>query len=146
MKYLKRFNEALSALDELEGKIYNRLSAHKYEQLEYWGHQDDITPKEDRDLDRFVDDYVRSKGFPLAHVDKQKYEMTHREGLTDYRREYVFDLVIPFKCDLVIQKLEDDIWLIECFIPESPGSKNVNSRMWVCDTIEGVEECLKENF
>ena len=146
MKYLKRFNENLSALDELEGKIYNRLSAHKYEQLEYWGHQDDITPKEDRELDRFVDDYVRSKGFPLAHVDKQKYEMTHREGLTDYRREYVFDLDIPFKCDLVIQKLEDDIWLIECFIPESPKSTNVNSRMWVCDTIEGVEECLKENF
>ena len=146
MKYLKRFNENLSALDELEGKIYNRLSAHKYEQLEYWGQQDDITPKEDRDLDRFVDEYIRSKGFPLAHVDKQKYDMTHREGLTDYRREYVFDLSIPFRCDLVIQKLEDDIWLIECFIPESPKSTNVNSRMWVCDTIEGVEECLKENF
>jgi hypothetical protein len=146
MKYLKRFNEALSALNELEGKIYNRLSAHKYEQLEYWGHQDDITPKEDKDLDRFVDDYVRSKGFPLAHVDKQKYDMTHREGLTDYRREYVFDLDIAFKCDLVIQKLEDDIWLIECFIPETPRSTKVNSRMWVCDTIEGVEECLKENF
>jgi hypothetical protein len=146
MKYLKRFNEALSALNELEGKIYNRLSAHKYEQLEYWGHQDDITPKEDKDLDRFVDDYVRSKGFPLAHVDKQKYDMTHREGLTDYRREYVFDLDIAFKCDLVIQKLEDDIWLIECFIPETPRSTKVNSRMCVCDTIEGVEECLKENF
>jgi len=146
MKYLKRFNEALSALNELEGKIYNRLSAHKYEQLEYWGHQDDITPREDGELDRFVEEYIRSKGFPLAHVDKQKYEMTHREGLTDYRREYVFDLDIPFKCDLVIQKLEDDIWLIECFIPETPGSRNVNSRMWVCDTIEGVEECLKENF
>jgi hypothetical protein len=146
MKYLKRFNEALSALNELEGKIYNRLSAHKYEQLEYWGQQDDITPKEDKDLDIFVEEYIVSKGFPLSNVDKQKFEMTHRKGLTDYKRTYFFDIQIPFNCDMVIQKLEDDIWLIECFIPETPGSTNVNSRMWVCDTIEGVEECLKENF
>jgi hypothetical protein len=62
------------------------------------------------------------------------------------KRTYFFDIQIPFNCDMVIQKLEDDIWLIECFIPETQGSRNVNSRMWVCDTIEGVEECLKENF
>jgi hypothetical protein len=146
MKYLKRYNENLSAYDKLEGKIYNRLTAHSYEQLEYWGHQDDITPKEDKDLDRFVQEYIVSKGFPLSNVDKQKFEMTHRKGLTDYKRTYFFDIQIPFNCDMVIQKLEDDIWLIECFIPETPKSTNVNSRMWVCDTIEGVEECLKENF
>jgi hypothetical protein len=146
MKYLKRFNEALSALNELEGKIYNRLSAHKYEQLEYWGQQDDITPKEDKDLDRFVEEYIVSKGFPLDHIEKDRYEMTHKEGETDYKRVYAFDINIPFYCEMTIQKLEDDIWLIECFIPETPHSRNVNSRMWVCDTIEGVELCLKENF
>lgn len=146
MKYLKRFNESLSAIDELKGRIYNRLTANSYEKLEYWGRQDDITPKEDKNLDRFVDKYVRSKGFPLAHVDKQKYEMTHREGLTDYRREYVFDLDIPFKCDITFQKLEDDIWLIEFFMPDEPNSKDIRSKVWVCDSIDGVEECLKENF
>ena len=146
MKYLKRFNEALSALNELEGKIYNSLSAHKYEQLEYWGLQDDITPQEDKDLDRFVEEYVVSKGFPLDHIEKDRYEMTHKEGETDYKRVYAFDIKIPFNCDMIIQKLEDEIWLIECFIPRTPGSYQVNSRMWVCDTIEGVELCLKENF
>jgi hypothetical protein len=146
MKYLKRFNENLSGYDKLEGKIYNRLTAHSYEQLEYWGHQDDITPKEDKDLDRFVQEYIVSKGFSLSNVDKQKFEMTHKKGLTDYKRSYFFDAQIPFICDMIIQKLEDEIWLIDCFIPETPKSTNVNSRMWVCDTIEGVEECLKENF
>jgi len=146
MKYLKRFNENISVYDKLEGKIYNRLTAHSYEQLEYWGQQDDITPLEDKFLDRLVEENIVSKGFPLSNVDKQKFEMTHRKGLTDYKRSYFFDAQIPFNCDMVIQKLEDDIWLIECFIPETPKSTNVNSRMWVCDTIEGVEECLKENF
>lgn len=148
MKYLKRFNENVSFYDHLKpGSLWNTISASTFENLEYYGNQDDITPSEDKLLDELVNDNIVSLGFVLKKVDKQKYEMEHRPGrLTDYRREYFFDVDIPFICDVKFLKYEDEMWLIECFLPRSITKSNVNSRMWICDTIEGVKDCIENNF
>ena len=148
MKYLKRFNENVSFYDHLKpGSLWNTISASTFENLEYYGNQDDITPSEDKLLDELVNDNIVSLGFVLKSVDKQKYEMEHRPGrLTDYRREYFFDADIPFTCDIKFLKYEDEMWLIECFLPKEKTKRNVNSRMWICDTIEGVKDCIENNF
>ena len=124
---------------------YNSLSASDYEKLEYWSIQDHIDSAEDEILDEMVEEYVISKGFPLKSVDKTPYEFEDK-GSVDFRREYVFNVDIPFICDMVIQKYEDDWWLIECFIPFTPVSRQVNSRRWVCQGIEGLELCLQNLF
>jgi len=145
MKYLKRFNENVSFYDHLKlGSLWNTISASVYENLEYWGQQDDITPSEDKLLDELVNDNIVSLGFVLKSVDKQKYEMEHRPGrLTDYRREYVFNSIAFLPIDIKFLKYEDDLWLIESFIPR--GTISI-SKMWVCDTIEGVKDCIENNF
>ena len=124
---------------------YNSLSASDYEKLEYWGKQDDIDKSEDEFIDEIVQDYVVSKGFPIKSVDKSPNEFEDR-GFVDYRREYVFNVDIPFICDMLIQKYEDDWWLLECFLPFTPDSRQVNSRRWVCQGIEGLELCFQNLF
>jgi hypothetical protein len=84
-------------------------------------------------------------GLKLKSVDKQKYEMEHRPGrLTDYGREYVFNSNLTLQYDIKFLKYEDDLWLIECFMPSE--EMYVSSKMWVCDTIEGVKDCIENNF
>jgi len=148
MKYLKRFNENVSFYDYLKpGDLWTSIGASSYEKMEFWGNQDDITPSEDKILDELVNNHIVSLGFVLKSVDKQKYEMEHRLGrLTDYAREYVFDVNIPFHCDVKFLKYEDEMWLIECFLPRSITKSNVNTRMWICDTIDGVKDCIENNF
>ena len=148
MKYLKRFNENIDFYQHLKpGSIWSPISASVYENLEYWGQQDDITPSEDKLLDELVDEHIVSLGFILNKVDKQKYEMEHRPGrMTDYRREYFFDTDIPFICDVKFLKYEDDLWLIECFLPADKTKRSTSSRMWICDSIEGVKDCIENNF
>jgi hypothetical protein len=131
---------------------YNSLNNSDYEKLEYWSIQDHIDSAEDEILDEMVDEYVISKGFPLKSVDKTPNEFEDK-GSVDFRREYVFDVdTLPFICDMVIQKYEDDWWLIECFIPLKTSiklrdvSSQVNSRRWVCQGIEGLELCLQNLF
>jgi hypothetical protein len=148
MKYLKRFNENVNFYDHLKsGSLWNSISASVFENLEYWGQQDDITPFEDKLIDELVDEHIVSLGFVLNKVDKQKYEMEHRPGrMTDYRREYFFDTDIPFICDIKFLKYEDDLWLIECFLPADKTKRSTSSRMWICDSIEGVKDCIENNF
>ena len=138
----------MSFYDHLKpGEIWSNISASTFEKLEYYGNQDDITPSEDKLIYELVDDNIVSLGFVLKNIDKQKYEMEHRPGrLTDYAREYVFDANIPFHCDVKFLKYEDEMWLIECFLPKEKTKRNVNSRMWICDTIEGVKDCIENNF
>lgn len=145
MKYLKKFNENVSFYDYLKpGSLWNTISASVYENLEYWGNQDDITPSEDKILDELVNKHIVSLGFVLKNIDKQKYEMEHRPGrLTDYRREYVFNSIAFLPIDIKFLKYEDDLWLIESFIPK--GTLSI-SKMWICDTIEGVKDCIENNF
>jgi len=146
MKYLKRFNENVSFYDYLKpGVLWTSIGASSYEKMEYWGNQDDITPSEDKILDELVNKHIVSLGLKLKSVDKQKYEMEHRPGrLTDYRREYVFNSSITFPYDIKFLKYEDDLWLIESFIPRE--EIYVSSRLWICDTIEGVKDCIENNF
>ena len=145
MKYLKRFNENVSFYDHLKpGSLWNTISASTFENLEYYGNQDDITPSEDKLIYELVDDNIVSLGFVLKNIDKQKYEMEHRPGrLTDYRREYVFNSSMTLPYDIKFLKYEDDLWLIESFIPK--GTLSI-SKMWICDTIEGVKDCIENNF
>ena len=145
MKYLKRFNENVSFYDHLKpGSLWNTISASTFENLEYYGNQDDITPSEDKLIDELVNNHIVSLGLELKSVDKQKYEMEHRPGLTDYRREYVFDSNISFPIDIKFLKYEDDLWLIESFIPRE--KIYISSRLWICDSIEGVKDCIENNF
>jgi len=145
MKYLKRFNENVSFYDYLKpGDLWTSIGASSYEKMEYWGNQDDITPSEDKILDELVNKHIVSLGLKLKSVDKQKYEMEHRLGrLTDYRREYVFNSNLTLQYDIKFLKYEDDLWLIESFIPKGG---HITSKMWVCDTIEGVKDCIENNF
>lgn len=145
MKYLKRFNENVSFYDYLKpDDIWTPISASSYEKMEYWGNQDDITPSEDKILDELVNKHIVSLGFVLKNIDKKKYEMEHRPGrLTDYRREYVFNSIAFLPIDIKFLKYEDDLWLIESFIPK--GTLSI-SKMWVCDSIGGVKDCIENNF
>jgi hypothetical protein len=145
MRYLKRFNENVSFYDYLEpGKLWTSIGASSYEKMEYWGNQENITSSEDKILDELVNNHIVSLGWKLKSVDKQKYEMEHRPGrLTDYRREYVFNSITSLPIDIKFLKYEDDLWLIESFIPR--GTISI-SKMWVCDTIEGVKDCIENNF
>ena len=146
MKYLKKFNESANFYEHLKpGELWSSIGASSYEKMEYWGNQENITPSEDKLIDELVNNHIVSLGLKLKSVDKQKYEMEHRPGrLTDYRREYVFDSNISFPIDIKFLKYEDDLWLIESFIPREEVF--ISSRMWVCDSIEGVQACIKENF
>lgn len=145
MKYLKKFNENVSFYDYLKpGELWSSIGASSYGKMEYWGNQDDITPSEDKILDELVNDNIVSLGFVLKSVDKQNYEMEHRPGrLTDYGREYVFNSSMTLPYDIKFLKYEDDLWLIESFIPK--GTLSI-SRMWICDSIEGVKACIENNF
>jgi len=148
MKYLKRFNENVSFYDHLKPvDIWTPISASTFENLEYYGNQDDITPSEDKLIDELVDDNIVSLGFVLKSVDKQKYEMEHRPGrLTDYRREYVFNSIAFLPIDIKFLKYEDDLWLIESFLPADKTNSSTSSRMWICDSIDGVKDCIENNF
>jgi len=144
MKYLKRFNENVSFYDYLEpGKLWTSIGASSYEKMEYWGNQENITSSEDKILDELVNNHIVPLGLKLKSVDKKKYEMEHRPGLTDYRREYVFDYNTSFPIDIKFLKYEDDLWLVESFIPRGHILK---SKMWICDTIDGVKDCIENNF
>ena len=145
MKYLKKFNENVSFYDYLKpGELWTPIGASSYEKMEYWGNQDDITPSEDKILDELVNKHIVSLGFVLKSVDKQNYEMEHRPGrLTDYRREYVFNSSMTLPYDIKFLKYEDDLWMVESFIPK--GTLSI-SKMWVCDSIEGVKDCIENNF
>jgi hypothetical protein len=145
MKYLKKFNENVSFYDYLKpGELWSSIGASSYEKMEYWGNQDDITPSEDKILDELVNKHIVSLGFVLKNIVKRKYEMEHRLGrLTDYRREYVFNSSMTLPYDIKFLKYEDDLWLVESFIPK--GTLSI-SKMWVCDSIEGVKDCIENNF
>ena len=59
MKYLKRFNENIDFYQHLKpGSIWSPISASVFENLEYWGQQDVITPSEDKLLDELVDQHI----------------------------------------------------------------------------------------
>jgi hypothetical protein len=132
--------------------IIHVFSKREVELLKLFKEKENKVISRDEILDEMVDEYVISKGFQLKSVDKTPNEFEDK-GSVDFRREYVFDVdTLPFICDMVIQKYEDDWWLIECFIPLKTSiklrdlSSQVNSRRWVCQGIEGLELCLQNLF
>jgi hypothetical protein len=141
MRYLKRFNENVSFYDYLKpGKLWTSIGASSYEKMEYWGNQENITSSENKILDELVNNHIIPLGWKLKSVDNKGFGYKS----IYFRREYVFNSITSLPIDIKFLKYEDDLWLIESFIPRE--EIYVSSRLWICDTIEGVEECLKENF
>ena len=92
-------------------------------------------------LKAFLNKYGKIKPRRKTRLNVQK----QREIAKAIRKSRALGL-IPFTCDIKFLKYEDEIWLIECFLPKEKTKRNVNSRMWICDTIEGVKDCIENNF
>lgn len=140
MKYLKKFNENVSFYDYLKpGELWSTIGASTFEKLEKLGHVENITSSEGMILDDLVNKHIVSLGWKLKGVDNRGFGYKSLY----FKREYVFNSITSLQNDIKFLKYEDDLWLIESFIPK--GTLSI-SKMWVCDSIEGVKDCIENNF